>query len=255
MPHSRIDTRVNLAATVAPLTDGASPLTVRESIAWLSELGLRGAQLSATDAATRARDLGASARRDLRATLARHELACSGLDFFIPVAHYTDPAHVSRAFDAMVGAIGLGADLGGAPVTAAMPADTPVDFRAAIAAEASRLGIRVLVPVGASPAELDAPFAASVDCAMVLGESGRPEEAIARLGARLGGVRIVDLLRSGLRGPILEKGESRLDALAVRMAIDVAGFAGLAVLDARQWQEPRRGIADSTQRWRQLLPA
>lgn len=252
MPQSRIDVRPNLAATIAPLAADASPLGVRDAIAWLSELGLRGAQLSATDPATRARDLGASARRDLRATLARHELACSGLDFFIPAAHYTDPTQVSRAFDALLGAIGLAADLGGAPVTAAIPADATADFRAGIAAEASRLGVSVLIPTGATPVELGAPFAATVDCATVLGESGRPEEVIARLGPRLGGVRLVDLLRSGLRGPILEPGESRLDALAVRMAIEVSGFAGLPILDARQWQEPRRGIADSSARWSQL---
>ena len=252
MPQPRIDARPNLAATVAPLGADASPLGVREAVAWLSELGVRGAQLSATDPATRPRDLGASARRDLRAMLARHELACAGLDFFIPAAHYTDPTHVSRAFDALLGAIGLAADLGGAPVTAAIPSDVPADFRAAIGAEASRLGVAVLIPAGASPVDLAAPFAPAVDCATVLGESGRPEEVIARLGPRLGGVRLVDLLRSGLRGPILEPGESRLDALAVRMAIEVSSFAGLPVLDARQWQEPRRGIADSARRWAQL---
>jgi hypothetical protein len=252
MPQQRIDARPALAATIAPLASGAQPLGVREAIAWLSELGLRGAQLSATDPATRPRDLGASARRDLRATLVRHELACSGIDFFIPTAHYTDPTHVSRAFDALLGAIGLAADLGGAPVTAAIPTDAAPDFRAGVAAEASRLGVAVLIPVGATPVPLDAPLAPSVDCAMVLGESGRPEDTIARLGPRLGGVRVVDLLRSGLRGPILERGESRLDALAVRMAIETSGFAGLPILDARQWQEPARGIADSAQRWAQL---
>ncbi|MEY3143170.1 MAG: hypothetical protein RLY21_1663 [Planctomycetota bacterium] len=255
MPLARADARPNLAATIAPLGADASPLGVREAIAWLSELGLRGAQLSATDPATRPRDLGASARRDLRATLARHELACSGLDFFIPTAHYTDPTHVSRAFDALLGAIGLAADLGCAPVTAAIPSDVSADFRAAVGAEASRLGVAVLIPAGATPVDIESPFAATVDCATVLGESGRPEEVIARLGPRLGGVRLVDLLRSGLRGPILEPGESRLDALAVRMAIEISGFAGLPVLDARQWQEPRQGIADSARRWAQLCSA
>lgn len=252
MPHAQIHERPNLAATIAPLAADTPALGVREAIAWLSEIGLRGAQLSATDPATRARELSASARRDLRATLARHELVCAGLDFFIPAAHYTDPANITRAFDALSGAIGLAADLGGGSVTAAIPADVAHDFRAAIGVEASRRGVMVLVPMGATPAELDAPFAASVDCATVLGESGRPEDVIARLGPRLGGVRLVDLLRSGLRGPILEPGESRLDALAVRMAMEVSGFNGMALLDARQWQEPRRGIADSAARWTQL---
>jgi hypothetical protein len=67
---------------------------------------------------------------------------------------------------------------------------------------------------------------------------------------------VVDQLRSGLRGPILEPGEARLDVLALRMAIEVAaasaGFRGIPVLDARQWPEPRAGIAASRARWADL---
>ncbi|MFN9076181.1 MAG: hypothetical protein ACK5WX_02015, partial [bacterium] len=75
MPQSRIDVRPNLAATIAPLAADASPLGVRDAIAWLSELGLRGAQLSAWAPATRARDLGARARRELGATRAGDDVA------------------------------------------------------------------------------------------------------------------------------------------------------------------------------------
>ncbi len=258
MLASGSDARPNLAATVAPLSADAEPLTVREAIAWLSTIGLRGAQLSATDPATRPRELSTSARRDLRSTLARNEIVCSGIDFLIPAAHYSDPAYVSRAFDAFVGAIGLAADLGGAPVTSSLPADASHELRAAVAAEASRLGVSVLLPIDPSNASAcpDEPFAASVDCARVLAEGGRPEELVARLGAHLGGVRVVDQLRSGLRGPILEPGEARLDVLALRMAIEVAaasaGFRGIPVLDARQWPEPRAGIAASRARWADL---
>jgi hypothetical protein len=254
MRSAATDDRPNLAATIAPLAADPSPLGGREAIAWLSELGLRGAQISATDAATRPRDLGASARRDLRATLVRHELRCSGLDFFIPAAHYTDPSHVSRAFDALLGALGLAADLGGAPVTAAVPADAPADLVAAVACEAARLGVAVLLPTTDADGGLREPFAASVDCAAVLAAGGRPEDLITRLGARLGGVRLVDLLRSGMRGPLLEPGESRLDVLGVRVAVEVSGFAGLPVLDARQWHEPRRGLVESIDRLRRIAP-
>jgi hypothetical protein len=137
--------------------------------------------------------------------------------------------------------------------------DAMAEAQAALQAGDAERAVTVLTTLRATyatgPVDLDAPFAPAIDCATVLGESGRPEEVIARLGPRLGGVRLVDLLRSGLRGPILEPGESRLDALAVRMAIEVSSFAGLPVLDARQWQEPRRGIADSARRWAQLCSA
>jgi len=109
------------------------------------------------------------------------------------------------------------------------------------------------VPTAEASAALEPPCAASVDCAAVLAAEGRPEEVIARLGSRLGGVRLVDLLRSGLRGPILEPRESRLDALSVRLALEVSGFQGLPVIDARQWHDPRGGIAQSVARWNALL--
>ena len=266
-----IDTRPNLAATIAPLAAGEAALGIREALAWISSLGYRGVQLNAADPATRPRDLGPSARRDLAATLARHELCCAGIDLFVPPAHFLDPAHQSRALDAVLSAIGLAADLGRAPVTAPLP-DEPQSERAAastsgirqaIAAEAARVGVAVLltapVPAGSvasSPAPIEPPFRAFLDCAAVLAAQGSPELEIARLGAALGAVRVVDLLRSGLRGPILEPRESRLDALAVRMACEIAPAARdgrpIAIVDARQWTDPRGGIERSIVRWRAL---
>jgi hypothetical protein len=56
-----VRTQHPVAATVAPLGDPAS------AFAWLSAAGIRGAQLSATQPGMRPRELGESARRDLRA--------------------------------------------------------------------------------------------------------------------------------------------------------------------------------------------
>ena len=124
---------------------GPGAPSMRDAFAWLARAGLRGVQLDATSPETRARDLSASARRDLRATMHRNELICAGLDFLIPPAHYADPTHVSRAFDAIVGAIGLAADLGRVPVTAPLPSDVPADIRDAVAAEGTRLGVSLLL--------------------------------------------------------------------------------------------------------------
>ncbi len=266
-----VDTRPNLAATIAPLAAGDEALGVREALAWISSLGYRGAQLNAADPATRPRDLGPSARRDLAATFARQELRCAGIDLFVPPAHFLDPTHQSRALDAVLAAIGLAADLGRAPVTAPLP-DEPASggtdartsgIRQAIAAEAERVGVTVLLaapvppgPGASSPAPIAPPFRAFLDCAAVLAAQGSPEGEIARLGSALGAVRVVDLLRSGLRGPILEPRESRLDALAVRMACEIAPAARdgrpIAIVDARQWTDPRGGIERSILRWRTL---
>jgi hypothetical protein len=104
---------------------------------------------------------------------------------------------------------------------------------------------------------IEPPFAAFVDCAAVLAAQSSPEALVSSLGERLGAVRVVDLLRSGLRGPILEPRESRLDALSLRLAIDLSPAARtgrpIAVVDARQWVDVRGGIERSILRWRALL--
>jgi len=269
MPTGDSDPRPFLAATVAPLVEpgaaGGDGAALREAIAWMASLGLRGVQFSAAFAATRPRDLDRSARRDLAATLARHELLASGIDLFIPPAHFTDPALVTRAVDAVEGALGLASDLGRVPLTAPIPKEGAAEARAAASARALRLGVPLLEPVAAGGDAGDArpepPFLATVDTAAVLAAGGDPVAVIARLGDALGGVRVVDLLRSGLRGPILERGESRLDARALRVALELAQApaapgdgAGrvMPVLDARNWTSPREGVAASVARWRAL---
>lgn len=241
--------------------------------------------MNAADPATRPRDLGPSARRDLAATLARHELVCAGIDLFIPPSHFSDPAQQSRAFDAVIAAIGLGADLDRAPITLPLPDDLASGLRQAIASEAERLGVHILIapkletanlgvntgagtaaavsssatPTPAQTLErpIEPPFAAFVDCAAVLAAQLSPEALVSSLGDRLGAVRVVDLLRSGLRGPILEPRESRLDALSLRLSIDLSPAARtgrpIAVVDARQWVDVRGGIERSILRWRALL--
>jgi hypothetical protein len=257
------DPRPLLAATVAPLVEqgaaGGDGAALREAIAWMAGLGLRGVQFSAAFPATRPRDLDRSARRDLSATLARHELLCAGIDLFIPPAHFTDPALVTRAVDAILAAIGLAADLGRVPLTAPIPLEGAQEIRAAAAESALRLGVALLEPVTSADARPAPPFLASVDTAAVLAAGGDPVATVAALGRALGGVRVVDLLRSGLRGPILERGESRLDAHALRVALEIAEPAVggeisvgrvIPVLDARQWTSPREGVAASVSRWR-----
>ena len=291
-----------LSATVAPIASGAEALPLREALAWLSASGYRGVQLSATDPATRPRELDRSARRDLAATLARHELACSGLDFLIPSSHYIEPEHQQRAVDALFAAIELAANLrvhlaavGGArgvgvPVVVQCPDEIDATLVAVIESAASREGVPVLQlgagtsvafpavssagpsssssssssssPSGSSSASKWVSNSASnclsalgvaVDCAATLAAGANPASVLSSLGARLGGVRLVDLTRSGMRAPILEPGDSRLDALAVKVALSISGFHALPVADARQWLEPRAGLVKTLARW-QALP-
>ncbi|MFM1822227.1 MAG: hypothetical protein RI967_493 [Planctomycetota bacterium] len=277
------DGRPMLSATLAPLLRGEGALPIREALARLSRLGYRGVQLAATDPETRPRDLSPSARRDLAAALARCELACSGIDLFIPPEHFTDGAFATRAFEAARDAIGLAADLGRATVV--LPdLDGAPELRATLAAEALHRGVRIAIPgrgpggaaaggsaavAGSGVAETAAaggapsterfsePLSACVDCAASLAAGERPDASVLALGSALGAVRVVDLTRSGMRGPIGQKGEARLDVAALRVALDVvgfvsgfgSGFCGLPVVDARQWLAPADGLARSIACW------
>jgi sugar phosphate isomerase/epimerase len=105
------------------------------------------------------------------------------------------------------------------------------------------------------PISADASMSVCVDPAAVLAGGGDPAAVVAAAGARIVAARVVDLLRSGLRGPVDEPGASRLDTLGYRVALEVAGFRGLPVIDCRQWTDMRRAVLDTAQRWAALLPS
>ena len=73
----RAGDRPRLAATIAPLVATGSLPGLREALAWASAAGYPEVQLSVVDSELKPREFGASARRDLAATLSRLELACS----------------------------------------------------------------------------------------------------------------------------------------------------------------------------------
>lgn len=235
-----------LGVTLLPL--GAAPASLDAVVA----LGLAGVQLDAADPELRPRELGDSARRDLAAALRRRGLRASGIDCFIPVERFADPARVERAIEAVHGCLSLAESLQRVPVCMHLPHAGALEVAQALQREAQRRG----VPLAdfTLPPNADASVAIGLDPAAVLASSGDPAAMVAAAGARLAAARVVDLLRSGLRGPIEQAGASRLDALGYRVALEVAGFRGLPVIDCRQWTDMRRGVAECAQRWAALLP-
>lgn len=241
-----------LAVTVAPLGEAAV------AVAWAGSLGIRGIQWGATQAGARPRELGASARRDIRALFARHEVECSGVDAIVPPAHLVDPQHAERALDAVAAACEFAADLGARAVTVQLPAvPDAADVRAvrardqaleAIVVAADRVGVQV-ADLGGGVGAPWPPVGVAIDPAAVLAESGDPAQAVSRAGARLVAARIVDLCRGGIRGPVGGGADARLDVLGYRIALETAGFAGLPAIDCRQWEDPRAGVAASLAAW------
>ena len=246
--------RHHLGVTTAPLGDPHA------AIDWVSSTGIRGVQWSATEAGMRPRDLGPSARRDIRALLVRREVVCSGVDAIVPESHLVDPRHAQRAIDAVVAACGLAADLGHVAVTVRLPAaataDGPFDGArsdaiATIVAAAERVGVRI-ADLGGGQGVPWPPVGVAVDPAAVLADGGDPSAVVAAAGTRCEAIRVVDLLRDGMRGPLGLQGAGRLDALSFRIAAEAAGFAGLPVIDCRGWRDPAAGILSTARAWSAL---
>lgn len=238
------DAPLPLGVTIGPLGG------VADAIAEVAEMGLAAVQLDAADATMRPREMSVSARRDLAASLRRLGLRASGIDCFVPPERFADPSQVERALQAVAGSIALAEALDRAPVSVLLPKEP------AVAAEMRREADRRGVPLAdfTLPAH-DGQGAVGVDPAAMLAAGLDPSAQVAMFAGRLAAARVVDLLRSGMRGPIEQAGASRLDAMAYRVALEMAGFRGLPVIDCRQWSDARRGVRESAERWMALLPA
>jgi sugar phosphate isomerase/epimerase len=237
---------------------------MRDALLAIAAMGYRQVQWPATLEGLRPRDLDATARRGVRSDLARAELALSGVDVWIPTGHFLEPETLDRAVGALTAAIEFAASLAGrTPTRPVVSTQFPsaeerkaagkrgtalADAIGTLAAIAEREGIDVVDHAVGAPGPvawgLDPvlAFAASNDPVQLLvaGSSGR---------GRLRSVRLSDLMRSGLRGPIGEPGDARLDVTALQAALDVVGFDDAPVADARQWRDPAAGLARTVERW------
>jgi len=234
-----------LGVTLMPL-GGAS-----ESLDVVAELGLLGVQFDAADPNLRPRELSESARRDLASALRRRGLLATGIDCFIPIDRFTDAARVEVALVAVHGCIALAETLGRVPVSLHLPREA--DVAQDLQREAQRRGVALAdftLPVNMQSAQH-----IGIDPAAMLANDLDPCAVVAAVGVRVVAARLVDLLRSGMRGAIEEPGASRLDALAYRVALDIAGFRGLPVIDCRQWSDARAGVQATATRWSELLSA
>ncbi len=244
-----------LAATIAPLAG-----EITQALEDVSQMGYRAAQLSATHVGTRPRDLDLSGRRGLASHLRRLGLSCAGFDVWIPQSHFVDAAFVDRAVDAVSQCTTLAAALGRCPVTLALPESTPEnevrlrEVREAIAACAQREGVWIAdcgldAAMGRWSGDAASAFGVGIDPPTLLAAGKDLSEVVARCGSQVVSARIVDLLRSGMRGPPDEPHESRLDLLTYAASLAVLPLRHSPVADARQWTDPRLGLALTLKRW------
>ena len=231
---------IPLAVTMSAL--GASPSCFTHAM----KLNVAGVQFDASQPGLRPRELDIGARRDVAATLRRHELVAAGIDCFIPLERFIRLDAVERAMTALFESIAFAEFVGRVPVSFFMPQDA--DLANTISQEAARRG--VLLADFTRPAS-NAKCGIGIDPAAILLEQKNPAQEVSAAGDRLVMARVNDIDQAGQRGPI---GQGRLDALAYRIALEVCGLQTLPVIDCRSWRQPVEESAQCVKRWNELLP-
>lgn len=237
---------------VAVALDGLG-LEPRDAFATLHELGIAGVQWPATRSGLRPRDLDASGRRDLQSTLRRHELSLSGVDLWIPSEHFGDPGRVDRAVAAVEESVRFAAEFGRCPVSLRLPGSGPEGAArdesvfAAIGVIAERHG----VPIAdhAVPIVKRESIAMGLDPVAWLAAGHDPAAVAIEHAGEIASARLADLDRGGLRVPVGDAIEGRVDLLRYRVALEVAGVRRLVVIDPRQWADPIAGVRRSAAAW------
>lgn len=212
-----------------------APAALRALVPWAARAGYRAVQLDAAAAGLRPRELGRSARRDLAATLRRATLSCSGVDLWIPAAHFADPARSDRAMSAAIDSMDFAAELasltgGRAVVSMALGwRDAPGACEALVSAAEDRA---VRLADHAWPGD-DRSRWVGIDPAVVLA-SGQPEadpaSGVSRAGGRLASVRLSDLSEGGHR---VSPGSGRVDLVALLVAATTLAARPTIVADLR----------------------
>jgi len=217
--------------------------------------GARGAQLDATMAGIRPRELDRSGRRDLAALLKRLGLSFSGLDLFIPLEHFTNARHTDRALSAASAACELASDLerlagdaGAGVVCTALPDSIDPRVIEALAAAADRHGVAI-ADLAWPPRDQPAGpgIGAGFDPAAMLMRGADPAAEVARLHAPVLAARLSDVSAVGRVAPGSPGG--RLDVLGYAAALHARGFAGAVVADLRGLDDADKAAARMIAAW------
>lgn len=244
--------RPELSLALGGLLDGPDASAVSRGCESAVRAGCRSVQVSASERATRPREMGRSARRDLAALVRRHGLTCSGVDLFVPARHLMSPETIDRAAEALLAAAELAGELGsltgGRGVLAtALPTGAPNrgadgakqgdaskskalgtigQVVAAVVERAAAAGAVVADHAWAGGDEASSSWEPlgvkrGVDPAAVVLKGGDAERAVAVLAetpGRLAAVRLSDLSSEGRVAP----GEGELDVFGYAVSIMTA---------------------------------
>lgn len=195
----------------------------------------------------RPRDLDRSARRDLKARLQRLELVPSGIDLWIPPAHFSDPARCERAVSAVLGALELSAEIGGGPVSTEFPETVEPSILQAIKGRADACGVRIADFSGYQLGEEsgdDGLMGCGIDPARELSDDRNPAERVLQ-SKGLVSARFSDTDQAGRVVP----GMGRLDITEYQVALATVQYESPVVLDLRSLSAPAGAMIQSMEKW------
>ncbi|MEO0475148.1 MAG: TIM barrel protein [Planctomycetota bacterium] len=258
MPTLTHGSDLRLAPTLGPVAH-ATKWPARKAIAEIGKLGFAAVQLDATLPGIRPRELDTTARRDLSATVMRAGMSVSGIDFFIPAEHYSDPQHADRAVAAAVAACELAGDLGRVPLSLNLPiakADTSLIQAVIDAADAQ--GVTLAIH---DEADIDglthwlathAPphVGLGLDPAALLIRDNDPASAAQTHASSLRVARLSDASKGQADGGRQAVGSGSLQVMAYRVSIDLApNRLGPVVLDLRGLPAPLDAMRSAKAVW------
>ncbi|MCC6970489.1 MAG: hypothetical protein IT434_09730 [Phycisphaerales bacterium] len=240
--------RLSLAMSGLQACADVRDTSARGLIEWIGSRGVRFVQLDAAMAGMRARELGRSARRDIAALVKRVGLSISGLDLWVPAAHFVDPANQQRAIDATIGACELAAQLrsilgdaggvagnnAGFGVSLSLHEETPGAVLDAIGAAASRAGVFVFDhawPMRSVAS--DSPIRVAIDPAVLIGAGASVAKAVLSASPAPGAFRLSDFSAIGR----VAAGGGSLDLAGYDIALTTINWGGAVTLDIRGLRE------------------
>lgn len=248
--------RPSLSVSLAGLAEGSRPWAGggRGALEWAARAGFRAVQLDGAMEGVRARELDRSGRRDLAGAMRRLGLSCSGIDLWIPPAHFTDPARAERAVEAVLGTTALAADLArmigneSRPVVAlTLPPTGQVGEP--IARDAEIHGVRIADHAelkGVLERALAAPsIGVGIDPAVFLVRGSDAAGAVIQAGRLLVQCRLSDADQVGR----VEVGRGRFDVPSYEAALAGVGYSGFVVADLRGLSDPRGAAAAAQAAW------
>lgn len=230
----------SLAGLASPAASPEAPWgeAPRDRIAWIASRGFRSIQLDGALSGIRARDLDRSARRDLAALLKRSGLDLSGIDLWIPAAHFASAAHADRAVAAVLSACELAAELsallsglGRIVAVDAGPAPSSGVLES-LGRGAQRLGVELADhrwPRAQPGPETPTGISIGIDPASIIAQGSDPATEVSRLSAPPSQARLSDL--SGIGRTIAGRG--RLDVAGYEAALFTRGYTRALVVDPR----------------------